>query len=499
MNLLSELQKIFQLEKITVSERIKIFETSFEVESQCIPTFLEIERVVALTPQRDNLNMDFLSDGGEGLTITSKKICSNQDYCEFYEAIDDDSIITVNIVIDKSVNDGMFSVYNFQSFAEDLLKLDITQAMAGFSLLIQNCEYLIFDLFDQDYFFTTETMVFVSGEKAAFYRKLLRSKRLQSCKETSYFYNMSTYELLPDDFSIEINCVNNPLTNLFNKICTVLSLVYIASSASLEDCCLKIQINGQRNVDFSYQFTNLKNNIELFKIYNWIYTDGSSVDKAIIARNIISLHCKYSDLINIDDKTFSSIQSNYNLYLKNNVTQYLELKNKLAAFICDVVSKTGDYATSLLGNFKKNLIAIFGFLFTVILANIVSDQPLENIFTRDITAIIEFVLFGSVIYLIICIIETKYKLKKTEESYYSLKDNYKSILSELDLEEIFKEDTLIIKTSKSVNKGIWGYAILWTMFLILAFILVELVSSAPIFKPVVNDLVTCFFTRVHQI
>ena len=52
------------------------------------------------------------------------------------------------------------------------------------------------------------------------------------------------------------------------------------------------------------------------------------------------------------------------------------------------MSKTGDYATMLLGDLKKNLIAIFGFLFTVILANIVSDQPLQNIFTREITVIL---------------------------------------------------------------------------------------------------------------
>ena len=39
----------------------------------------------------------------------------------------------------------------------------------------------------------------------------------------------------------------------------------------------------------------------------------------------------------------------------------------------------------MLDKFKTNLLAILGFLFSVILANIVSDQPLDNIFTKDIT------------------------------------------------------------------------------------------------------------------
>ena len=36
----------------------------------------------------------------------------------------------------------------------------------------------------------------------------------------------------------------------------------------------------------------------------------------------------------------------------------------------DIVSRTGEYATEMLDKFKTNLLAILGFLFSVILANI---------------------------------------------------------------------------------------------------------------------------------
>jgi hypothetical protein len=241
-----------------------------------------------------------------------------------------------------------------------------------------------------------------------------------------------------------------------------------------------VQITGQRNVDFCYANEEVKVNPELYKIYHWIFTDGNAIDKAILARNILSLHCKYSELIEIDGKTLSSIQSNFNLYLKNNVVQYLELKNKLSEFICDVVSKTGDYATALLDRFKTNLITVFGFLFTVILANIVSNQPLDNIFTRDVTIILESVLLGSVVYLIICIIEMNYLVKKAKESYDKLKMNYKSILTESDIAETFNNDILFIDMSRSVKRGIWIYSILWIAFIVGSFFVIELASSSPI-------------------
>ena len=342
MGLIGEIQRIFCIENLTVLERMKIVEISFEVEAKNLPTFVEIEKLLSLIPDRDVLKIDLISDSEEIFVILSSIKFSGDDYQTFCRELDSESYLRISISIDKNVVDCTFSIYNFKSFAEDILESDITQVMAGFSILMRNCNYLVFHLFDQNFIFTTTSMAFVSGNRTSFSSKLQRSKRLISCKETTYFYNANDYNLLPDDFFIEINYEDNPLTDLCNRICTILSLAYISSSSTIVESYLKIQISGQRNIDFSYQLINLKNNIELFKIYSWIYTDGSSIDKGIIARNIISLHCKYSDLINIDEKTFSSIQSNYNLYLKNNVTQYLDLKNKLADFICNVVSKTGD-------------------------------------------------------------------------------------------------------------------------------------------------------------
>lgn len=168
------------------------------------------------------------------------------------------------------------------------------------------------------------------------------------------------------------------------------------------------------------------------------------------------------------------------------------MKNKLAEFICDVISKTGDHATQLLKNLKSNLIAIFIFLFTIIITNISSDQPLNNIFTRDITVILELVLLGSLIYLIICIIETNYKLTKTKDSYSALKQNYNSVLSKDELHEIFDNDRLINETVKSVKRGIWGYTTVWIIFLILLIFILESISSSPVITPYVTHFLNLF-------
>lgn len=161
------------------------------------------------------------------------------------------------------------------------------------------------------------------------------------------------------------------------------------------------------------------------------------------------------------------------------------------------MSKTGDYATMLLGDLKKNLIAIFGFLFTVILANIVSDQPLQNIFTREITVILEVVIAGSIIYLLICHIESQYKLCKIKRTYYLLKDNYKDLLSDVDLQESFNEDKMITDTVRSVKRGIWIYTIIWFVLLVGLLFILENTSSSPVITTWINDVVS-FFHEIEK-
>ena len=115
----------------------------------------------------------------------------------------------------------------------------------------------------------------------------------------------------------------------------------------------------------------------------------------------------------------------------------------------------------------------------MVIANIVSDQPLDNIFTRDITVILELVLLGSLIYLIICYIQSKYQIAKVYESYESLKKSYERILAQEDIEECFQEDKLLLRMEKRIIRSRIAYIILWIFFLLMLLVIIEMVSDAP--------------------
>ena len=369
---------------------------------------------------RDKIKIYLVSEGEDTLHLDENM---EDEYIQFLDSLDDDEIVDVNLTIDKKIVNGYLSIYCFEKFAEDINSLPIDKALNVFSGFMKEAgNAMVFELFDCRDIFYTKTMFFLAAGSRTLSSTFDRTKRLSECRENAYFYNQDNYELLPDDFKIEVGYEGNPLGELFLKLETILASCLLASNSFIQDGNLKLQIMGQRSVEYNDALENIQGNNNLYKIYDWMYSGGNIIDKAIIARNIICLHCKYEVLLNIGSEVMSSIQTNYNLYLKDNVTQYLELKNKVAEFISDIVSRTGEYATEMLDKFKANLLAIFGFLFSVILANIVSDQPLDNIFTRDITIISEIVLGASFVYLFISYLQSKCELQKVYDSYDKLKE-----------------------------------------------------------------------------
>ncbi len=498
MNIKNEIERLFGAYNILVSERALVVDVSFEFCCRGRSLKKNITDFFSILPLRDSVTIKLEIDNGDEIIVERNKAFPDQQYDNAMRFVDASTIAEANIEINKAISEGQFSIYSFESFSRELLALPLEGIMLSFSNLMKGQDRLVFQLLDDGSFFSTETMAFVPVNQSCSLSPFARAKKLEDCTEVSSFQNKPILELLPDDFAIRIDYDNNPFREVFDSICALLSLAYISNNATFENGMLEAQIVGQRKVEASFDPQKECNN-EFYKIYHWIFTDGNPVDKAILARNIISLHCRLSKLSSLDGKTLSSIESNYKIYLKENVKQYIELKNQIAEFICNVISRIGEYTYEILSGLKKNLLAFSGFLLTAVLANIVSNQPLDNLFTRDITRIIELVLLGSLIYLVICDFETWSKLKKAMAGYNKLKTNYESLLSEEDIKDVFDEDSLMKDSKKSSIKTIVIINIVWLALLIACFVFIESVSSDPIIAPYISKVFHAAGERVSYL
>lgn len=477
MKLFSEFSRVFQVDTINITERLNTVEASFAIEFQTLPSIESICLLCGLVPARDRLTVTFKSDSEDMAYVTNQQT-QKPDFSTLTLGLSPQDNLDIKIQIDKSVFDGKFSIYSFPSFSEDLIQRSAIEVLNWFSKLLHGEKSLKFEVYDYDISFCTRTIAFESCEGAIFTPKIDRGQRLNACRETAYFYNMNTFEVIPDDFIIEgVMRSGDCLRLLFGKLATILALAYTATSASINEEMINIQISGQRIVNYELSIDNILEDEKWQNIYTWIYTDGNPTDKALIAHNIISLHCKFAALLNLDNAVFEAIKTNYNLYLRNNVNQYLDMKRDIAKFIQNVVTQVGDYAVAILEKFKANLIAIFGFLFTVVLTKIGGTQKWDEIFTRHTIYLIEIFVWGSLAYMILCFFEIHYKLKKTKQGYFQIKKNYQDVLSKAELKEVFNDDELLHGTERSTKKGMIGWSIAWGILLVAAIIVIEVFTT----------------------
>lgn len=503
MNYLSCIQQVFHSSSMEIAERMKYVNIRFSAYPSDLPSYEDLVALISFFPSRDTLTVSMNDDAGNSIRIASNPAYVQDHYADFQADLYKDDPVYVNIEINKQVTDNQMSIYCYQIFCADLLSLPHSDVLAAFTALFSEARHLYFEVFDEDIFFKTGTMAFSSATHSIIWGLSDRKMLLDKCRDASSFYHQTVYPLLPEDFNIEVDYAENPLTQLFSQMSTTLSMAYLATTSSIVNNELRIQITGQRSIDFITPLAKVQPNTELYKIYHWIFTDGNAVDKALLARNSISSHCKFTEICNLDGKTFASIQANYNLYLKDNVSKYIELTNAMAGFIQESTNNVSDCISELLSHLKSNLIAVVSFIFTATLANIVSDQPLDNIFTHDITIIMYLVFAGSLIYYVISILEVQYKKRRMCRQYDDIVAHYEKVLSKEEIQQITNNGQPLAKAKNALKRGMIGWSIIWVLLILTAFIVIDFVGDGPhiientlsVFGELLSSIATSFQTQ----
>lgn len=486
MDISKEIKRLFHTDPVSYCERLRLVHVELDISQDSIADWNDISVFLNFFPSRDLITITY-SDGLDSYYQFNRNSISLDDYVGKTKEFEYAENVHVELDVQKNIQNDVLSVYNFTALVQELTSLDLLQVMAEFNSILLDQNQIHFLLIGGGSSFSSQVLSFSSDENYTI-DQIDRGQKLLRCQENSSFLNAAQFELLPDDFYLIQNYNDNPLTDLFEKITTFLSIAYLSSNCAIENrSIINVQIVGQRSLFFKYKIEEIKNNKNIFNIYNWVYQDERAIDKVLLARNVISLQCKFCDLLEIDDKAFPAIVSNFNLYLRKDLAAYLDVKNKLAEFISNVLSQLITSSSQFVRHFISNIIAILGFLFSIVLSNIVNQMPLTNIFTREITIILDCVFAGSVLYGFFCRQIALNKMHDVEMRYNELKNSYSDLFDDTDKKNIFNDDTLWIKEKKKFRKTIRIYIILWLIVMIIAFFVLEYISVKPIIlKPNLN-------------
>ncbi|MBU3159504.1 hypothetical protein KPL37_07010 [Clostridium frigoris] len=328
----------------------------------------------------------------------------------------------------------------------------------------------MFRCYDVQAIYCTDTIQFIPSTISQYPMQVFdRVVRLSQIRQNTNFSKVNIITLVPEDFDLKTSNGNNALNNIFNKLKIILSYVYISDYADLDESSLIIKMNGYRSIEKTINLNTYEyktNHVELYKIYIWIYSGGNSCDKMQLAKNIISLHCKYSDILDIDGRTFSSIKANYELYLKSSVDKYLQTKKEYTTFLLDIIEKINNEVSTYFTSIKKNMVAILTYIIGIVVSNAFSNKKFNNIFTKDITTITSFIILGSFVFSVINIIETYSKYLRYIGRISKIKESYGDILDEYELNEILNKTLDLEKTKTDFKNGIKALSITWFIMIL---------------------------------
>ena len=474
MNPIDQLICLFRIEKNLVNDNLMSVNIRANIEFNQLPNYSDIVNTISKFSDRDEVNI-YLEDESEENVQISRSRDVNSEYQGFINRNKQlGGIITVKISIDKSDTSDKISIYNIDSFFENFCNHSIIDNLKFLSYRFQKKNQIIFVNYENEYRFNTNSIIMISGDETVLMQEN-RKERIKLCNEVSTFINSKEFELLPDDFLINSTNFNNNFTERLQVFKIVFSLIYLAEISRLDGDVLKIKLNSYKNKEYLININefNYKTDYEEFyKIYDWVFQDANVQDKIIIARNMIETYCKGSNILDIDEKTFLSIKSDYKIYLKENVEKYIDLKNKLTEFVINSSNQVNDIIGSFIGNFEKSVVAFMTFFLGTILANIVSENPLDNILTEDIVLIIKLILIGSIGYLMITIIITLVKFGRYTYNYFNLKHSYEDLLNKDDINNIFKADEEYLHNKKSVCCLSAICSLVWIIMIVVGYIII---------------------------
>ena len=489
MNPVDELVLAFKIEKSDINDDLMNTRISKQIEVKQIPDEVEIKRILKDFNKRDTVEI-CLKDESDDSVIVYSNTDNWEDYNKFIENnLELETIITLNIIIKKEVSNRRISVYNIDSFFKNFMNNTILENLEFFNYRFTFDSSIIFVNYDNDYMFNTSSIIMVNNDKEIIMNQLNRLDLLERCNSVSNFANNFEYALLPEDFAIIATNMNNDFIDRLQELKILFSLLYILDYSIIEEKKIKLKLNGYRNNDYVIEFDKffyIDRYEEFYKIYTWIFQDANEYDKMELTRHVISMFCKYTDILSIDEKTFLSIKSNYNIYLKKNVDKYIELKKKLTEFIISTSSQINEVISNFISNFEKNIFTFLTFILGTVITNIVSERPLDNILTTDIVIIILVILLGSCVYLTVTIVETYCKFLSYKKNYYNLKDSYKDILNQEDINIIFNSDIEYINNKKSVINVSVFFSVLWILMILVILVLVTLNCNSVYIKKVID-------------
>lgn len=504
-NKTSAIARLFgNAEDVIYKEDLQHLNCDYSLTLSEIPTAEIIHGLFPDISSRDTWRLRMLSDVDEDLF----DIRVGSDIAKVYNADElepyKNEVVRLVYTIEKKKVDGVLTIYDHDLFIQYLQDLAIPELL---SVLRSNLgSSLIFEEWDVkgESFSTRSIAVVKKGDTVPQLGRVADiDKRLDLCGENCQ-WNVRITDIVPDDFRIINQKSSSCLASIFNQVCLLLSACFIADFSSIVKEGVKLRISGfkmlvsETGAGVDVLAFDAQSAEQWYKIYDWCYTGGYTMDRLSIARNLISLNCANHNTLELNPSTLDAIKSNFKIFEKDNVRQYIKVRNDLSKDLLDLQDKINNIVEGFTGDFRKNVVGLGTFFLTLVVVRVVANGQWTGAFSTQIV-VLSFVFIAlSVVLLIHSRRNLEQKEKLYTKHYGQLRERYKLLLSTKEADKIFEDSdpnkvgthSNYIKCQKKTYTWIWiGTLVAMSLFLIGVWCY-NLFESTNLFK-IIKAIVSC--------
>lgn len=399
-----------------------------------------------------------------------------------HSCISDSDDYRITVIVEKTVSpDGEFTIYNYDAFAEWFAQWPTRDHLSLLNKCLHNIGQPVVEcVFPND---KMKKLIFDCGINRSTHMDSFARERI--VRKMNMVANLESFEdmlVTPWDLHVvKHNAIDSTVLKKLERECSMLSLAYIANRAISSPDALRFEIKGINLV--ADEYSSKDNRLcgqSAFNLASWIYIGGEVFDKIEIARNFLSAQ-RGSDVLPILPETTSAIERNYQIYLTNNVKEYLRAKSELANSLQKYSQCIAESVVSLVGDFKANLVGIVSCIGALLIVRQMENPELDyfNGTVGEIALIIAFasLLFGFVSFFL---------CRKRAMFYKTLIQSFKkSAVSEFspdEMAEMFENSPQYKESCRYLKIWSWSLLCIWALLcFVLMFAIDYFAGDTPLF------------------
>jgi hypothetical protein len=362
----------------------------------------------------------------------------------------------------KAKENGATSVYSFLHFDAWVNEIGPVKFLDSVANDAKTDGLLQFELLnDGNLFFRSCKFVCASdtdiGREIAKCPDVIYDKSCDFNRRNDFPFSPAAFRL------VERSAQSTKCEQAFDCLFATFLLAGIFDTVKIDSDKVAFRLIGFKIIDWEIPINDLVlSSAETYwKIHEWIYSEPTKVaDKLGLTRNILSTYLK-ADSLEIDETAYQATISGYNVYLKDNLSKYLDLRSKIHDELSEISQKANEVIGEYFSNYQKSAATILSFFITVFIVRFFSAAKEGGIFNREAT-ILTFCFLGvSILYLTISLVILWKEQIRLQTRYDRLKARFKDLLHENDIKAILSDDEEYNDEVRFLKSRRFWYTLLW--------------------------------------